>query len=337
MANPPPQSTVMQMMMASWTAQTIATIARLGVADLLQRHGPLTGGELVERHGVGAKAVMLERALRACASVGIFSESADGRFGPTALSAVLVEDAPGSIRSFVELIGGPWWELFSKLEDTLRTGEPVSSPFEGDRPGTERFGKAMRSRVESTRGTVEHADLSGSRAIVDVGGSLGHLAIALLERHPHLTAAVLDLPEVIEVAERQATGLAPAIRSRLSFVAGDMFVDVPAADTYFVKTVMHDWDDARCVRLLVNCRRRLVDGGRVYGVDNVLPPMGDTGASGTKFLDMLMMLSLPGRERTEAEWRALYAEAGLEMAEIVPINPRSVECIIEGRPRAIST
>ena len=190
----------------------------------------------------------------------------------------------------------------------------------------------MRSRVESTRGAVEHADLSRSRIVVDVGGSLGHLAIALLERHPHLTACVLDLPEVIAVAERQADTLATPIRSRLSFVAGDMFVDVPAADTYFVKTVMHDWDDARCVRLLVNCRRRLAEGGRIYGVDNVLPPMGDTGASGTKLLDMLMMLSLPGRERTEAEWRALYAEAGLDVAAILPINPRSVECIIEGRP-----
>jgi SAM-dependent methyltransferase len=189
----------------------------------------------------------------------------------------------------------------------------------------------MRSRTESTRGAVEHADLSQSRTIVDVGGSLGHLAIALLERHPHLTACVLDLPEVIEVAERHAAGLDSGVRSRLSFVGGDMFADGPVADTYMVKNVMHDWDDGRCVRLLANCRARLRRDGRILGVDNVLPPMGDTGASGTKFLDMLMMLSLPGKERTEAEWRALYADAGLRLTAIVPINPRSVECIIEGR------
>ena len=95
---------------------------------------------------------------------------------------------------------------------------------------------------------------------------------------------------------------------------------------------MHDWDDERCVRLLANCRARLHDDGRIYGVDNVLPPMGDTSASGTKLLDMLMMLSLPGTERTEAEWHALYGAAGLRVAAITPINPRSVECIIEGRP-----
>ena len=331
-ASPPPQSTVMQMMMAAWSAQTVATVARLGVPDILQAHGALTARALIEQHGVDARPAMLERALRACASVGIVTESADGRFGPTALSAVLVEGAPGSIRSFVELIGGPWWALFGGLADTLRTGEPRTQSFATEQGGAERFGKAMRSRVESTRGTVEHADLSRSRTIADVGGSLGHLAIALLERHPHLRACVLDLPEVVEVAERQAAGLAADIRARLSFVAGDMFVDVPAADTYFIKTVMHDWDDERCVRLLANCRSRLQGEGRIYGVDNVLPPMGDTGASGTKLLDMLMMLSLPGKERTEAEWQALYDAAGLRVAAITPINPRSVECIIEGRP-----
>jgi hypothetical protein len=47
---------------------------------------------------------------------------------------------------------------------------------------------------------------------------------------------------------------------------------------------------------------------------------------------MLMMLSLPGKERTEAEWHALYAEAGLRVASITPIQPRSVESVIEGVP-----
>ena len=197
----------MQMMMAAWSSQTISAITRLGVPDLLSTHGALTARQLTETYRVEAQAALLERALRACASVGIFTESAEGRFGPTPLSEVLVDGAPGSVRQFVELIGD-----------------------------------------------------------------------------------------------------------------------------HLVKTIMHDWDDARCVTLLQNCRARLASGGRILGVDNVLPPMGDTGASGTKLLDMLMMVVLPGKERTEAEWRALYAAAGLCVMAITPINPRSVECLIEGVP-----
>ena len=60
--------------------------------------------------------------------------------------------------------------------------------------------------------------------------------------------------------------------------------------------------------------------------------MEHTGASGTKLLDMLMMLCLPGKERTEAEWHALYGAAGLRVASITPIHPRSVESVIEGIP-----
>jgi len=43
-----------------------------------------------------------------------------------------------------------------------------------------------------------------------------------------------------------------------------------------------------------------------------------------------MMVSLPGRERTEAEWRALYDAAGLRVASIITLNPRSGESVIEG-------
>jgi hypothetical protein len=44
------------------------------------------------------------------------------------------------------------------------------------------------------------------------------------------------------------------------------------------------------------------------------------------------MVSGPGKERTEPEWRALYADAGLALTSITPINPRSGESLIEGMP-----
>ncbi len=68
-------------------------------------------------------------------------------------------------------------------------------------------------------------------------------------------------------------------------------------------------------------------------IDNVLPPLGDTGAAGTKLLDMLMMVSQPGKERTEAEWRSLYEQAGLGVDSVTCFNPRSGESIIVGVSR----
>jgi len=166
--------------------------------------------------------------------------------------------------------------------------------------------------------------------VVDVGGGFGHLALAILQRHPRVRATVLDLPDVIAVARRHAEHEDAGVLARLTFVGGDMFAEVPAGDVYVLKTVIHDWDDAHCVQVLQRCRARLPADGRIICADKVLPPMGDTGASGSKLLDMLMMVSLPGKERTEAEWRALYERAGLRVASITVVNPRSGESIVEG-------
>jgi hypothetical protein len=236
------------------------------------------------------------------------------------------------VKDFVDLIGGRWWGLIGGLSHTLRAGQepPRAVPEPPDAERTERFGRAMRSRRQSTQLVLEHGDFSQARTLVDVGGGFGHLAMALLARYPALRATVLDLPHVVAAAARHAAEEDPDVLARLSFVGGDMFRDLPSADTYVLRAIVHDWDDASVLRVLGHCRAGLAAGGRVVCVDNVLPPLGDTGCSGTKFLDMLMMVSLPGKERTEAEWRSLYERAGLRVTSIGAINPRSGESLIEG-------
>jgi SAM-dependent methyltransferase len=334
---PPPPAAVMQMMMAAWTAQVISAVTCLRVPELLAKHGSLTARQLTETHGVDARPEFLERALRVCASVGILTEAADGRFGPTPLSAVLTPESPDSVRAFVELIGGRWWKLMGALPEALRTGQNQTKAQTGREPWEssdanrqEQFGRAMKSRVQDTRGVLEHYDFSRAHTVVDVGGGFGHLALAILQRHPRVKAIVLDLPDVVALAQRHAMAEDPAVLERLTFVGGDMFADVPNGDVYVLKTVIHDWDDARCVQVLRNCRVRLPADGRVLCVDKVLPPLGDTSAAGAKLLDMLMMVSLPGKERTEAEWRAIFEQAGLRLVAITAINPRSAECLVEG-------
>jgi hypothetical protein len=327
----------MQMMMGAWTAQTISAVTCLRVPELVHAHGPLTARQLTEAHGVDAKPELLERALRVCASVGVFTEGADGRFGPTPLSEVLTPDSPASVRAFVELIGGPWWKLIGALPEALRTGQNQTKAQTGREPWEardadreEQFGRAMKSRVESTRGVLEHCDFSRACTLVDVGGGFGHLALAVLQRYPHVHATVLDLPDVIAIARRHAAREDAGVLARLTFVAGDMFAEVPPGDVYVLKTVIHDWDDDRCVQVLRNCRARLPADGRIVCVDKVLPPMGDSSATGAKLLDMLMLVSPPGKERTEAEWRALFERAGLRVASLTAINPRSADCVVEG-------
>src|SRR5712692_8395329 len=111
----PPQAVIMQMVMGAWVTKVISEATRLGVPDVLKRYGSMPAAEMVARHGIDAKPDSLERVLRACASVGVFTEDAEGAFGPTELSEVLTLDSPMSVKKLVEAIGGPWYKGWTRL------------------------------------------------------------------------------------------------------------------------------------------------------------------------------------------------------------------------------
>jgi hypothetical protein len=75
----------------------------------------------------------------------------------------------------------------------------------------------------------------------------------------------------------------------------------------------------------------LEKGGRVLCIDNVLPALGDTGNVPSKLQDLNMMLLLPGRERTRADWDALYSDAGLAITATIPVPDTFGAFVIEGR------
>jgi len=83
-----------------------------------------------------------------------------------------------------------------------------------------------------------------------------------------------------------------------------------------MKYILHDWDDALCIRILENCRRAMARGGRVFVIDTVIPP--GNGPHWGKLLDITMMVETGGKERTASEFKSLLAAAGLELRRIVP-------------------
>src|SRR5437870_4770045 len=84
----PPQAVMMQMVMGGWVARAISDVSRLNIPDILKKRGSMTAAELVVG-GIDANVDALQRVLRACASVGVFTEAPDGKFGSTPLSDVL--------------------------------------------------------------------------------------------------------------------------------------------------------------------------------------------------------------------------------------------------------
>jgi len=338
--SPPAQALIMQMVMGAWVTKVISEVTRLAVPDLVKQRGSMSAAEMVSIGGIQAAPSALERVLRACASLGVFTEEATGKFGPTQLSDVLTSDSPVSVKKLVEAMGGPWYRVWAELLEAVKTGEPQARKVFGldwwdylnaNPKELEDFGEAMKSNsLNSLRGVLENCDFKGVGKVVDIGGGFGHLAVALLEKYPALQAAVMDVPALISVAKERFQVKDCAVADRLEYVGGDMFDSVPPANVYIMKHIIHDWEDEKCIQLLKNCHRSIEGNGRVICVDSVLPPMGNVDGTPAKLLDINMLVFLTGRERTEDQWRHLYGMAGFEIQRVTPIHDNFGTSIVEG-------
>jgi hypothetical protein len=99
-----------------------------------------------------------------------------------------------------------------------------------------------------------------------------------------------------------------------------------------MKHVIHDWDDERATAILKVCRAAMPSHAKLLIVEGVYPPRVDTSGDsrGAAANDVNMLVATGGRQRSEAEFRALYAGAGFRLTRIVP-TPARVS-VIEGEP-----
>jgi predicted O-methyltransferase YrrM len=127
---------------------------------------------------------------------------------------------------------------------------------------------------------------------------------------------VFDRPNVVQSARVAAQDA--GLGERVEAIGGDFFERIPEGDLYLLKYILHDWDDATCVRILANCRKALRPGGRVAVVELLLG--GDGEAPMAPVMDLNMMVMLTGRERTIDEYRALFATAGFGEVTVTRTN-----------------
>jgi len=92
--------------------------------------------------------------------------------------------------------------------------------------------------------------------------------------------------------------------------------------------IIHELADDVCIKILKACRKGVNSGGRLLVVDNVIQP-GQRFRTG-KFMDLQMLIFPGGCERTEKQFRDLFAAAGWKLSRVIPtVVPES---IVEGVP-----
>lgn len=323
---------MLQMIQGFWVSRAIYAAAKLGIPDLL-KDGPKSPEELAK--ATGTHAPSLYRVLRALHSVGVFAADDRGRFALTPLGDTLRTGVPGSLRFFaIEELGENHYPAWEKVLHSVKTGAIAFNHVYGaskwqymtKHPDEATiFDEAMASFSSVVAAAIVAAyDFSSSATLVDIGGGDGLLLSTILQANPQLRGVLADLPHVTEGALRRFQ--VEELTERCQIAPGDFFDSVPAADTYVLKWIIHDWDDERSVAILKNCRRAMTKGGKVLLVEAVIGPGTTTAFS--KFMDLNMLVMTGGRERTEAEYRALFDAAGLRLARVIPTHTEM--SILEG-------
>jgi SAM-dependent methyltransferase len=333
----PPRLALFQLITAHYISRAIYVAAKLNIADLLV-NGPRRAEELAS--ATGTHGPSLNRMLRMLASAGVFAEKDSGTFEQTPMSECLRTGAPGSSRAVAMLFVGPMMRGWDELLHAVQTGEATferamgmdAFRYLGTHPEEAAvFNDAMTAgSTHTAKGVPIAYDFSRFRTVVDAGGGHGALLAAILHANPRVRGVLFELPHVAEGAVKAIADL--GLADRCSVVSGDFLESVPAsADAYILKSVIHDWDDARSIKILQNCHHAMAPDGKLLLVELVLParvdhsPWSQIGTGS----DVNMLVAVGGRERTDAEFTELFKRAGFKLTKIVPV-PGSLSSVLEG-------
>lgn len=301
--------------------ELIGLAARLALADRIGS-GAMTADELAR--DTDCHAETLSRAMRAMASFGLFSLREDGRFENSAMSRAMMKDAPRSLRDGVLYFTSESnLRAWRAIEHSIRTGESAFDQangasvwewFDSHASELETFASAMgRATAIEAPQLATLYPFDEIQRVCDIGGGSGTLLSEILVRHPSLRGVLCDAAGVLDRARVLLSSR--ALLGRVELCAGSFFDHVPTGcDGYVMKSVLHDWDDERSLKILRNVRGVMKPGARLILFDIVLDPVERRVERTMSDLQMLVVCS--GRERTLAQFRALLEGSGFRLGRV---------------------
>lgn len=319
-----PNEHVMDLIFGRWRSQTLYAGVELGVFEVVETE-PKPAGEITDELAVDR--TLGYRLLRALGAIGLLEEASDREFSLSPAGELLKAEHPESLRGVTLLEEGPaHYALWKHLPDMVRDGKQNAfvrefghmafDHAEEDSDYAEVFNDAMTSYSTMQTAWVLDAldsyDFSPFSTLCDVGGGYGHLLGSLLLEHPHLKGSVLERSPVIESSD-QLWAPKLGVEDRCTYVAGDMFEAIPSADAYFMKMILHDWNDEECRQILSNIREASNGDARLFVVEHLVTD--PTTPHFSKLFDIHMMCWGTGRERTADEYAALFEESGWEYVD----------------------
>jgi acetylserotonin N-methyltransferase len=264
----------------------------------------------------------LERLLDACLGLQLLGRDESGYRNTPVAATYLCKQSPNRLTGYINYSNDVLWKLWGNLEDAIRKGtNRWKQTYGWDGPIFAHFFRTEESKREFLMGmhgygllsspqVVAAFDLGKYRCLVDLGGGTGHLAIHACERYPALRAIVFDLPEAMSLAQEMVRASNAA--GRLQVQPGDFFVDpLPEGDLYALGRILHDWSEAKILKLLKRIHERLPQGGGLLIAEKLLNE-DKSGPCLSHMQSLNMLTCTEGKERTLSEYEAVLKSVGFD-------------------------
>ncbi|KAL9426387.1 hypothetical protein AB3S75_033214 [Citrus x aurantiifolia] len=311
----------------------------LGVLEILAKASPsqLSSSEIASQlptNNKEAPVVLLDRILRLLASHSLLTcnlvTNTDGSvqrlYGLASICRYFVQNedgvslAPYLLLSLDKVAMEPWYHLKdAALEGTL----PAMKACNGILHAFEHLAKDARMHNLFNQTMHNHTTIvmkkiieiykgfEGLNQLLDVAGGLGATLRLTVDKYPQIKGINFDLPHVVKDAPS-----CPGVEH----VGGDMFVEVPKAQTIFMKWILHDWGDDLCLKILKNCYDALPESGKIIVVESIMPEFPETDLISKNISRLHISVSnlFPGaKERTLEEFKSLATRAGFPAIKVI--------------------
>lgn len=310
---------LLNLIMAYSISTSVRAAAQLGLADHL-RNGSKTIDELARlTHTQG---IQLQRILRVLCANRVFREQPVDTYQLDELGKQMLSDSPTRLKDAALMLTDAAFLHCAGDLAKAAAGTPIFR---------ERFGHSFFEHWEdkaihdvfhqgvaglsmaSNHLLIEQIDVPEGATVVDVGGGIGGLLLLILQQNPSAYGILFDQAQVLD------NSVLPNLNQpeRWKLVSGDFFESCPAGDIYLLQMIIHDWSDEQGITILRNCKRGMSENGRILILESVIEP--NNQPDGGKLLDLITMCVLEdSRERTLAEFEALFEQAGLRLIRRIP-------------------
>jgi hypothetical protein len=320
-------------------SSALQAIVHFNIAGKIAKHETVSFGEIAKRCKMNVDDV--KRIMRLAISYRIFKESHIGFVNHTASSFLIAENL--LVRQWISLCCDEFIPAGSFLVPAMKkwpnSEEPNETAFallhKGDSlwdvlkkqpEKAQRFAHGMEYMRTLPPFDIKHLftslnwEIDCETVLVDVGGSQGSIAEALLRRYPRLRCYVQDLPETLSKAV-----VPKDLKGRLEFVSHSIFKEQPIkADVYLLRSILHDWLDGYALQIIRNLIPALEVGSKVIINEICLPEPNAISTYEAQLIrgyDLSMKQQFNSKERDVHEWEALFRLADRRFKLNRIVNP----------------